>query len=68
MGEGCKTWIGGRPGAGSAAPVPEAVTTAPIGITSAGKRRWVNSISHTSSSVLAWAATILQQSITDPPP
>ena len=50
------------------APVPEAVTTAPRGRAPAGRRRVANSISHRSCSVLAWAATILQQSITDPPP
>ena len=51
------------------APVPEAVTTAPRGMgAAAGALCWTISRSHRSSSVTAWAATILQQSTTLPPP
>ena len=51
------------------APVPEAVTTAPSGMGAFAGILWRTiSRSHRSSSVTAWAATILQQSTTLPPP
>lgn len=48
------------------APVPDAVTTAPIGMNLDGKRWWTYHASHTSSYIKACAETILQQSMTAP--
>ena len=50
------------------APVPEAVTTAPMGIPSAGNLPDLYSISQMSSWQTAWAEITLQQSMTLPPP
>ena len=51
------------------APVPEAVTTAPMGMGgTVGSQCWTSSMSQMSSSSTAWAAITLQQSMTEPPP
>ena len=49
-------------------PVPNTVTMVTRGMNSVGRACFVYCISQMSSSSLAWADTILQQSDTEPPP